>query len=144
MVMSSLAPSSSLWAFSSQLKYKQTRSPETGRGLSRQDIFWILCSKCACASFPSVAFMGSFWRQGKPEQSNLVCLHLLYQDQQAQTAGAAPTCAAKMLPCPWGGCWLFSLQGYSGLALLLAKQQMSSLKLSSEKWSPRGQAGSLS
>lgn len=37
--------------------------------------------------FPFVVFMNSFWSRGKPEQSNLKCLHLLYQEQQAQTQG---------------------------------------------------------
>lgn len=87
MVASSMASNLHLlWSSHSQFKCKQTFSPwnrkrikQAGHFLSSVDQMFM--------GFPFVAFTDSLWRRGKPEQSNLACLHLLFPDQQAQTAG---------------------------------------------------------
>lgn len=62
-------------------------------------------------SFAFVAFMDSFWSRVKPEQSNLACLHSLYQKKQVQSAGATLTRAARKLPGTLRGTLIIFLTG---------------------------------
>lgn len=62
-------------------------------------------------SYPSVALVDSFWSRAKPEQSNLACLHLLYQEEQVPVCRGCPDLNGREASWnPEGECWLFSLK----------------------------------
>lgn len=96
-------------------------------------------------SFAFVAFMDSFWSRVKPEQSNLACLHLLYQEKQAQSAGAPwPEKARKLPGTLRGDADYFPYRDAQAEPSSLQNSKWASCKLSSGKWWPRGQEWSLS
>ena len=72
-------------------------------------------------SYPFVAFMDSFWSRVKPEQNNLACLHLLYQEKQVQSARAILTWVAKKLPGTLRGMLIIFLTGMLKLSHLPCK-----------------------
>ena len=73
-------------------------------------------------SYPSVAFVDSFWSRVKPEQSNLACLHLLYQEEQVPVCRGCPDLSGREASWnPEGECWLFSFKRMLKLSSLPCK-----------------------
>ena len=72
--------------------------------------------------YPSVAFVDSFWSRVKPEQSNLACLHLLYQEEQVLVCRGCPDQSGREASWnPEGECWLFSFKRMLKLSPLPCK-----------------------
>ena len=72
--------------------------------------------------YPSEAFVDSFWSRVKPEQSNVACLHLLYQEEQVLVCRGCPDLSGREASWnPEGECWLFSFKRMLKLSPLPCK-----------------------